>query len=379
MNIFPNIFLFTVIWYVSLTCLFASVDLVKSDEYSSEYDRDSLDIVDRLLKRIAWDQVSISDSDSEGIEEFKTPSSPGQSSGTDEYLSARQYEELGNVVEGSGLSNRAPSSLIRQIIDRLQLVPLKESKYWRNNPNSLPYSQCLLTDSWGNWEVGIQASLVYGQFFHKLNGQTLFCYSDLEKTAFMIPIENSNGFTCGLSLTFAPYRKISSKLVKLTDQSADQIFGTYIGMGGGLGIFASLSGAVLKNRNNSIELHVNSFFSPGSFDFSVAYKKVEIRPRSLFDYEVYQLKYLHRLEKLRKARQAIEGNQFIRQSFQRKILKQQTIEVWAMENYEPSKRFASMADYWIHTLASNFTEELYFSPPDLNLLSRLTFIKRKKL
>ena len=313
---------------------------------------DSAELVRGLLRRIAEEQVSISGSDLDSLEaDQKNPSS-----GTDEYHSARQSEDEEQADEKTLLTKEFPASVITELIEKYELIPLRKSKYWERNPNSLPYSNCILTDSRGNWEVGAQASLVYGQFFRNANGNTLFCYSDLEKTAFMIPIEICNGFSCGFSLTFAPYRKLSSKLVKLRDKSAAQVFGTYIGIGGGLGVFASLSGAILKNRQNSIELHMNSFLSPGSIDVSLAYRKVELRPRRLHRFEVYRLGYLQELARTEKADKVLESNQ---------------------EEY--SKRFTPIADYWIHTLASNFTEGSFASPLDLKFLGQLSFTKRKTL
>ncbi|NRA45658.1 MAG: hypothetical protein HRU09_11940 [Oligoflexales bacterium] len=357
----------------------AELDINKATEYSS-YRRDGdSELVDRLLKRIAWEQVSVPDSDSESDEfgNHTNKTEPGTDS--DEFYSAQESEEKEGDQNPTERTPEAHGSVIGELIDRYGLIPLQESRYWQENPNSLPYSQCILTDSKGNWEVGTQASLVYGRFFRQADGQTLFCMSDLEQTAFMIPVQSCNAYSCGLSITLAPFRKINTKFVKLRDLSPVDLFGTYSGLGGGFGMLTSLSGAILKHNNNAIEIHTNSFLSPGIIDVSLAYKKVEIQPRGLHDFEVYRLDYLHSLEGLKEVNESIENNQLIGDNFRQKILKRQSKKLLDLENLSHSKRFARISKYWIHNLNPAFTEGTYHSPLEQKLLTNLRFVKRKKL
>ena len=363
-------------WLLPASGLFANTDFNTQTEQSIDSYDPTRDLVDRLLKRIAWDQVSTSDSESDDAEENADKS--GARTSSDEFYSAQQSEE--KLHQGSKEPTlQVSGTVIGDLIRRFDLVPLKRSKYWQEYPDTLPYSQCILTDTKGNWEVGTQASLFIGQFFRNANGQTLFCYSDLEKTAFMIPIQICNSYSYGLSITLAPFRKISSKLVKLRDLSPAQIFGFYNGIGGGLGLLASLSGAILRHNHSDVELQINSFFSPGIIDVSVAYKQVEIKPRVLHDFEVYQLEFLQSMASAQDIQRAIESNQFMGTNYRQKQLKEHSEKLNFIKQRGHEQRFSAMADYWIHSLDPKFGEEKFFAPLDWDRLSALKFVKRKKL
>lgn len=336
---------------INIACLFFIKHLIASQQTNhkleySHYDSDrASDTLARILDRIAWEQISDSESDSDSEEILSNFDKGHSSTASTLYVSAKQSEDKSFSMDGSfpNSSSQQDQSVISQLIDAHKLQPLNASRYWRENPGSLPYSQCILTDTKGNWEAESRASLLYGRSFRAASGQILFCYSDLEQTAFMIPLKCTQVYSYGLSLTLA-HRRISSKLVKLREASADQIFGDYSGFGAGIGMIASVSGARLKNSKNSIELHISSFISPGIIDVFLAYRQVSIVPRALHDFEVYRMNSLD-----------------------------------SSDRHSDSKNFTRTAAYWIHTLVPGFGEQHFFVNLEYEWLAHLKFVKRKKL
>lgn len=264
-------------------------------------------------------------------------------------------------------------SIVEYKIRKHKLTPLADSDFWAANRGKLPYSKCLITSIYGNWEQANEGAFVFGGSSKKMRGQNVFCYSKKHHTGFMIPVQVIKDKNIGASLTISDYRAFRATVKKLKGKKLSRLYGKYSGIQGGLGLFITASGAALGN--NGVAMYVNTSLGGDLFDFSLAYRKLNLVPRKLYTSEIYSPDYLSKMNSAQRMVSLIQNNFSSQNNYYQEMMEQQYLKIQSIQSMSDSDKYNKMNRYWIHWLQDHASFDSLTKDVSNSQMTSLEFIK----
>ena len=269
--------------------------------------------------------------------------------------------------------NKHAMSIVEYKIRKHKLTPLADSDFWAANRGKLPYSKCLITSIYGNWEQANEGAFVFGGSSKKMRGQNVFCYSKKHHTGFMIPVQVIKDKNIGASLTISDYRAFRATVKKLKGKKLSRLYGKYSGIQGGLGLFITASGAALGN--NGVAMYVNTSLGGDLFDFSLAYRKLNLVPRKLYTSEIYSPAYLSKMNSAQRMVSLIQNNFSSQNNYYQEMMEQQYLKIQSIQSMSDSDKYNKMNRYWIHWLQDHASFDSLTKDVSNSQMTSLEFIK----
>lgn len=269
--------------------------------------------------------------------------------------------------------NKHAMSIVEYKIRKHKLTPLADSDFWAANRGKLPYSKCLITSIYGNWEQANEGAFVFGGSSKKMRGQNVFCYSKKHHTGFMIPVQVIKDKNIGASLTISDYRAFRATVKKLKGKKLSRLYGKYSGIQGGLGLFITASGAALGN--NGVAMYVNTSLGGDLFDFSLAYRKLNLVPRKLYTSEIYSPAYLSKMNSAQRMVSLIQNNFSSQNNYYQEMMEQQYLKIQSIQSMSDSDKYNKMNRYWIHWLQDHASFDSLTKDVSNSQMTTLEFIK----
>ncbi len=244
-----------------------------------------------------------------------------------------------------GSSTLHAKNPLEEWIEKYELKPLAESEYWKQNPGVLPYDECKLVSANGTRVHGHRHETLVGVSKYK-EPFTLFCFSKKLKVGFQIPLDFRKEYSVGLAINWDLYHYASGHMRHLDAKNAQDLFGTYKGFSGGIGVGISVSGAIL--RHSGIAMTLNESGSATLVHVAASYRSLTLDSRRLIEGEIYSPYYLEKEAELREATHTpVSEIEDLDKFFA--MVKDASTE---LNNWPDSKKFTSTFRYWIHHLKS---------------------------